>query len=810
MHRFSKLKFSKWSGQLAKRPFFNQTKTTEAVNFTPSVDLPESADVVIIGGGSAGCNALYHLAKTGKNIVLLDKSKLTSGTTWHTAGMVWSLRPSDVEVELLQVSKNIYQSLEEETGLAPGWMKIGGIFIAYDNVIEDCPVTKIITEKSELGSKKVTGVVTPHGTIKTNCILNACGSWSKNIAKMIGLNIPLVSMKHAYIVTEPMKNIKGLPNIRDHDGKIYIKLQGETMSIGGYELNPIILQSAPKDFSFSLYELDWNVFNSHLEAMTKLIPKLATTGIRSTVCGPESFTPDHKPIMGEDPRCDGFFYSCGYNSAGMMFGAGCGEQISNWIINGRPEKYMFKYDVRRFTPEQSKDAIWANERSHEAYAKNYSIVFPHDQPLSGRNFKTGPFHDLLMKEGAFMEESQGWEKPALFLENETVTIEPYDYCGSYGSSKNEDNKYASVLEGDYSFGFSKYHNIIKEEALACKNKAALFDLSNFGKFYLSGPEVQKAADYLFVTDTNFEINRTVETCLLNDRGGVEAICTVTAISPGSSGVVDPIFQGKAFYIVTGGLSAYQTWAHIQHEITKQGFCVSLHSATEQIGILGIEGPESRKILQKVVDADLSEKELPFLHSKLLKVNGKLSRVFRFTEVGELGYQLHIPVESCESVYNSLRKAGVSKLKLVGFRALYSLRSEKGFPLWGYDLRSDDNPIEAGLDFMCRKDKKYLGSEAVKELGEKGVKKRIAHFYLHDQIPVWGLETVYRNGVVVGYLRRGDYDFNLGKSFGQGYVRHPEGENVTKEFLELGDYQIEIMGTKYPAEIYLKSPFNHDD
>ncbi|XP_051158865.1 sarcosine dehydrogenase, mitochondrial [Leptopilina boulardi] len=878
MYRFSKNKLTKWSDQIDKKFLLNKKKKSTSENIPSTVNLPESADVVIIGGGSAGCNALYNLAKNGKNAILLEKSKLTSGTTWHTAGMVWSLRPNDVEVELLRNSRKVYENLERETGINPGWINNGGIFIAYDKVrmdeykrlytigksfgiesslispkeaknlfppidenafygalyspndgiidpammvnsliqsaksngakiFEDCPVTKILIDKPEYGSQKVTGVETPYGIIKTNCILNACGAWSRNIAKMIGVEIPLIPMKHAYIVTEPMKNVKDLPNIRDHDGKIYIKPQGESLSIGGYEPNPIILQSVAKDFSFSLYELDWNVFNSHIEAMVKLIPKLSTTGIRTTVCGPESFTPDHKPIMGEDPRCEGFFYSCGYNSAGMMFGAGCGEQISKWIINGRPEKYMFKYDIRRFTPEQMKDAIWANERSHEAYVKNYSTVFPHDQPLSGRNFKTGPFHKLLINEGAIMEESQGWEKPGFFLKNENITIESYDYCGSYGSPKNENNKYLSILEGDYQFTFSKYHDIIKEEAHACRNNAALFDLSYFGKFYLCGPDVQKVADYLFISDTNVKNNEIVDTCMLNDDGGVEANCTVTSISAGSAGVIDPIFQGKALYIVTSGMSAYHTWAHMREIIKRKEFHVSLHTATDQIGILSIEGPKSQKILQKIVDTDIGDEELPFSHSMLLKINGKLTRILRFTEVGELGYQIHIPLESCETVYNALKKIDESSLKLAGFRALYSLRREKGYPLWGYDLRSDDNPIEAGLSFMCRNDKEYLGREIVQKLKENGVKKRLAHFILKDQIPVWGLETIYRNGIVVGYLRQGDYAYTLDKSIGQGYVTNPKGDFVTNKFLESGEYEIEIMGKKYPAQLYLESPFD---
>ncbi|KAI4486854.1 hypothetical protein M0802_012274 [Mischocyttarus mexicanus] len=353
------------------------------------VQLPEFADVIIIGGGSAGCHALYHLAKRGINAILLEKSKLTSGTTWHTAGLVWNLRGvDDVEMELLNTSINVLSSLEEESGINPGWINNGGLYIAHSDermaeykrlvttgkafgidaniispneaktifplldeqifqgavyckkdgtvdpamlinsllkiaknygskIIEDCPVTKILTKENVYGLKKVVAVETPHGKINTNIILNASGAWSNDIAKLAGLNIPLIPIKHAYVVTEAIEAVKNLPNV-------------------------------PTDFAFSLYELDWNVFNVHMESMVKLMPILSSTGIKTTVCGPESFTPDHKPIMGEDPRCSGFYHSCGYNSAGMMFGGGCGEQIALWIINGRPDKHMFKYDIRSF------------------------------------------------------------------------------------------------------------------------------------------------------------------------------------------------------------------------------------------------------------------------------------------------------------------------------------------------------------------------------------------------------------------------------------------------------------------------------
>lgn len=261
-------------------------------------------------------------------------------------------------------------------------------------IIEQCNVEDIVVGVGVTGMKKVEGVQTQYGTIKTNVVVNATGAWGRDLIEKHGVHIPLIPMRHAYIVSEPMDGIMGMPNVRDHDASLYFRIQGSSICMGGYETNPILLDRVANDFHFSLYDLDWSTFESHVKGAEDLCPAFGRAGVKSTVCGPESFTPDHKPLMGPDPRLDGLFHSCGYNSAGMMFGGGCGEQLANWIINGRPEFNMFSFDIRRFLPKQMKNVTWATERSHEAYAKNYSQVFLHDQPLAGRNFIKDPLHDV--------------------------------------------------------------------------------------------------------------------------------------------------------------------------------------------------------------------------------------------------------------------------------------------------------------------------------------------------------------------------------------------------------------------------------
>ncbi|XP_055695155.1 sarcosine dehydrogenase, mitochondrial [Lutzomyia longipalpis] len=845
--------------------------------------LPYSADVVIIGGGSAGCHALYHLTKRGIKAVLLERSKITSGTTWHTAGLVWRLRPNDVEIQLLASSRNLFMNLESESGHDPGFIMNGGLFIAHNDVrmdeyrrlatigkcfnieshlispdetqklfplldpktftgalyspgdgvidpamlctaltrqavknggqvFEECPVLDLEVGQGFLGPQDVRGVVTPYGTIKTNTVVNATGVWGRDVIEKYGLHLPLIPMRHAYIVTEPMDGVKGLPNIRDHDFSIYFRIQGESICLGGYENCPILLDKVPPDFQFGLYELDWTVFESNYQGAAVLCPPFESAGIKSTICGPESFTPDHKPLMGWDRRLDGLFHSCGYNSAGMMLGGGCGEQVAEWIINGSPSLHMFPYDVTRFLPKQTRDHNWATERSHESYAKNYSIVFPYDQPLAGRNFIQDPFHRQMIQYFAVMEEKQGWERPGYFLTDSFAKVPPYHWYGSYGHKKPADSSYEEQLKADYRFGFSENHDLIGEEATACRNNVVVFNLSYFCKVYLTGRDADKAAEYLFTGDTAKSINKTIYTCALNDRGGVEADVTVSVIDSGIGEPHAPILKRPGYYIVAGGASAYHTITHLKYAILDKAFRAQITDVTQDLGVLSLQGRNSREILEKLTDYDLSNESLPPNSTAIMKLKlpaGEQNvRVIRVSFVGELGYELHIPKAYCEQVFNAVMDAGSPLgLRNAGYRSLYSLSSEKGYHLWGFDLRSDDTPIEANLGFTCRKTGDYKGKAAIDKQRSEGIYKKLAFFTVDEQIPIWGLEAVYRNGEMVGHLRRGEYGYTLQKPIGQAYIRKPNGEKMDDEFLKTGNYEVEIMGKLHKATCHLRSPFD---
>uniref|UniRef100_A0AAR2IU64 Sarcosine dehydrogenase n=1 Tax=Pygocentrus nattereri TaxID=42514 RepID=A0AAR2IU64_PYGNA len=570
----------------------------------PTKPLPRAADAVVIGGGSLGCQTLYHLCKMGMtNVVLLERDRLTAGTTWHTAGLLWQLRPSDTEVELLAHTRRVVSSeLEAETGLETGWIQNGGLFIASNKqrldeykrlmslgkvygieshvlspaetkelyplmnvkdlygtlyvpkdgtmdpagtcttlsraatargamVIENCPVTGIQVQTDHMGVRRVKAVETDFGTIETPCVVNCAGVWATKLGKMVGVNVPLIAMHHAYVVTERIEGIQNMPNVRDHDASVYLRLQGDALSVGGYEQNPIFWDEVSDKFAFSLFNLDWDVFMQHIEGAINRVPALEQTGIKSTVCGPESFTADHKPLMGEAPEVRGFFLGCGFNSAGMMLGGGCGKELAHWIIHGRPEKDMYGYDI-------------------------------------------------------------------------------------------SDYKYNQLLGKEYTFDFPPHHDTIRDECMTCRKAVAVFNMSYFGKFYLTGPDAKKAADWLFTADVNKAPGSTVYTCMLNEKGGTESDLTVSRLEPGPAHLpLTPESNGDAYYMAVGGGVAQHNWSHIRTVLQDKGFICTLTDHSEDMGMISIQGPKSRDLLQEVLDTDLSNEAFPFSTHKIVTAAG---------------------------------------------------------------------------------------------------------------------------------------------------------------------------------------------
>uniref|UniRef100_A0A8C6JPK1 Uncharacterized protein n=1 Tax=Melopsittacus undulatus TaxID=13146 RepID=A0A8C6JPK1_MELUD len=485
---------------------------------------------------------------------------------------------------------------------------------------------------------------------------------------------------------------------------------------------------------------------------------------------------DHKPLMGEAPEVRGFFLGCGFNSAGMMLGGGCGRELAHWIIHGRPEKDMYGYDIRRFHHSLTNNNRWIRERSHESYAKNYSVVFPHDEPLAGRNVRKDPLHEELLRQGCVFQERHGWERPGWFSPRGTAPVLDYDYYGAYGRERHRDYTYNRLLGDEYTFDFPPHHDVIKTECLTCRNALALFDMSYFGKFYLVGPEATKAANWLFTADVSKA-------------------------------------PGDGYYLAIGGAVAQHNWSHITAVLQDMKLQCKLLDCSEELGMMSIQGPLSRVVLQEVLDTDLSNEAFPFSTHKLVTAAGCTVRAMRLSFVGELGWELHVPRADCVKVYQAVMQAGARHgIANAGYRAIDSLSIEKGYRHWHADLRPDDTPLEAGLAFTCKLKSNipFLGREAVEAQKAKGIFRRLVCFTTEEKVPMFGLEAVWRNGEVVGFIRRADFGFAIDKTIAYGYIRDPAGGPVSLDFVRSGSYELERMGVPYPAQAHTRSPFDPDN
>ncbi|XP_062516282.1 sarcosine dehydrogenase, mitochondrial-like [Corticium candelabrum] len=861
---------------------FNSTSFNKLTQSVPS-----TADVVVVGGGVIGSSTLYHLSKLGvTDCVLVERNRVTSGTTHHSTGLLWRLKPNDVDVQLLRRTRDMVRDeLEKESGISPGFVENGSLFVAltkerlneakrllnlgrlfgidshvldpsetkrlfplmnvsdlygslyspgdgavdptgYVNslikaatnqgakVIENCPVTGVQVDINDFGFKQVSAVHTLHGSIKTNCIVNCAGVWAPKLGAMASVAVPLLAMQRAYVITQQIDGIKDKPNVRDHDSSLYLRVQGEALVIGGYESNPIFWEEVEDDFAFSLFDLDWDVFSQHMNAAVNRVPIIGQTPIQSTVCGPESFTADHRPLMGEAVEVRGFYLGCGFSSAGIMYSGGCGEQLAHWIVKGSPTVDMFNYDIRRFHHSVVSDKTWLKSTSHEAYAKNHSIVFPKDQPLAGRNMRKSPFHELLLNAGCVYQEKHGWERPGWFAtdtmrKGKSTAVKDYDFYGAYNMKAHEDYLYRDLLMMDYKLSFSDCHEQIGKESLACRKGVAVFDMSSFGKFYLTGHDAQKAADWICTNNVNQDAGCSVYTCMLNNHGGVESDLMWHVVNPGETEIQN-VIGDTAFYITSGGGSGQHDFCHVNNIINDMKFDCQLRDITEDLGVLSVQGPLSRRLLQELTTSDLSNGSFPFGTHQVIDIADKPVRAVRLTFVGELGWELHIPESSCLHVYNALMEVGRQYgIMNAGYRSIDSLSIEKGYRHWHEDVRADDSPLEAGLGFTCKlkSNVPFLGREAIEKEKARGLMKKLCCFTFDSNEVLFGVEGIWRDGVCVGYLRRADYGYWLQKSIGYGYVSHPDGLTVSNEFLRDGHYTIEVMGDTIPATLHLESPFD---
>jgi 4-methylaminobutanoate oxidase (formaldehyde-forming) len=799
--------------------------------------LPGQARAVIIGGGIIGCSTAYHLARLGwRDVILLERNKLTSGSTWHAAGLVGQLRSSANITQLLKYSVELYDRLEAETGQATGWKRNGGLRLACNaermteirrqattahsfglemhllsaaeakrlwpimdesdvvgaaflptdgqanpadiaqalargarqagvRIVEDCPVTGILIERG-----RAVGVVTGAGTIRCETVVNCAGQWAKAVGRLAGVAVPLQSVQHQYLVTEPIPGVpRDLPTLRDPDRLIYFKEEVGGLVMGGYEPNPIAWAEGgiPEGFHFALLDADWDHFEPLMAQALARVPALQSAGIKRFINGPESFTPDGNFILGEAPERPGFFVGAGFNAFGIASAGGAGRALAEWIIGGEPPMDLWPVDIRRFGALH-RDESWVLTRTLEAYGKHYTMAWPHEEHESGRPLRVSPLYRRLEDQGACFGSKLGWERPNWFA---PPGIEPCDI---------------------YSYGRQNWFAAVGEEHRAARERVALFDQTSFAKFLLIGRDAAAALAWIAAADVEKPPGSLVYTQMLNRRGGIECDLTVSRLAE------------DRYYIVTGTGFATHDLAWIERNVPA-GLEARLVDVTSAYAVLSLMGPRSREVLQAASGAELSNTAFPFATWRELMIAGAPVRALRVTYVGELGWELHLPVEAAGVVYDRLTADGAQHgIANAGYRAIESLRLEKGYRAWGSDIGPDHTPLEAGLGWAVklRKQIPFLGRPALEAQAGQPLKKRLAGFTTEDpEIVLLGRETIFRDGRQVGWLTSGGYGYTVGQAIGYGYVRAAEG--VTTEFLQSGHYELEVAGERVPARLHLE-------
>jgi len=800
-------------------------------------NFPAHARAVVIGGGIVGCSTAYHLGKLGwTDTVLLERHKLTSGSTHHAAGLVGQLRTSANITQLLGHSVALYDSLEAETGLASGWKMNGGLRLACNQdrwielkrqattarsfglevqlltprearalwplmevsdvvgaaflptdgqvspsditqslakgarmrgvrIIEDSPVLGI-----ELEDRRVVAVLTAHGRIRCEVVVNCAGQWAREVGALAGVNVPLVSVRHQYLITDRMDGVtQGLPTLRDPDLLTYYKEDVGGLVMGGYEPNPVpwALDGIPPDFNFQLLQPDWDHFQPIMELAMARVPALRTAGVKELPSRPESFPPDGNFILGPAPGLDGYFVGAGFNAFGIASGGGAGKVLAQWIVDGEPPLDLWPVDIRRFGSPHS-DVDWVRRRTLELYGKHYAIAWPGEEHASGRPLRRSPLYERLRTQGAVFGEKLGWERPNWF------------------AASGEDAR------DTYTFARPNWFAAVAREHRATRERVALFDQTSFAKFELTGRDAEDALGWICANDVAKPPGSLVYTQMLNRRGGIECDLTVARLAP------------ERYYVVTGTGFATHDFDWIARTIPR-GMDAHVRDVTSSRAVLALMGPVARDVLQRVTRDDVSNAAFGFGQVRQLSVAGAPVLALRVTYVGELGWELHVPMEYAATVYDAVMETGAGfGIVNAGYRAIETLRLEKGYRAWGADIGPDHTPFEAGLGWAVKLASGigFNGREALLAQRSRSLTKMMCTFTVDDPaVMLLGRETIYRNDERAGWLSSGGYGHTLQKAIGMGYVRNAAG--VDRDYLLSGTYALEVATERITCRIHLE-------
>ena len=803
--------------------------------------LPARARVVVIGGGVIGCSVAYHLGQMGiKDVVLLERDRLTSGTTWHAAGLIVTFgSTSETSTEMRKYTRDLYRRLESETGQSTGFKPVGFIEVASDldrlteyrrvaafnrycgvdvhelspaevkelfplartddilagfyvkedgradpvNVTmalaagarlhgvaihEGVPCTGILTK-----SGAVAGVKTPLGDIEAEFVVNCAGMWARQLGDQVGVNIPLQSAEHYYLITEKIAGVHGaLPVLEDPSCYGYYREEGGGLLIGLFEpvCAPWKIDGVPEDFSFGEITPDWERMGPYVEKAMSRVPIACDIGVRKFFCGPESFTPDLAPIVGEAPELKNYFVCAGLNSIGILTGGGLGRVLAHWIINGRPDVDVTGLHIDRLHRYQS-NPEYRRTRTVESLGMVYKCHYPTRSMQTARGAKRSAIHEQLSAHGAYFKDVSGWEGA--------------DWYAPPGVAPQVEQ---------LSWGRQNWFPYWEAEHRAAREGVILMDMSFMAKFLLQGRDAGRILNYISANNVDAEPGVITYTQWLNEGGTLEADLTVTKLD-------------EERYFVVASDTAHrhaETWMRRHIPRDAHAFVTDVTSGYCQINV---QGPRSRELLSLLSNADLSNAAFPYRRAAEIDIGFARVLCIRITYLGELGYELYIPTEQAVHVYERLIAAGERVgLRHAGLKALASLRMEKGYRDYGHDIDNTDSVLEVGLGFAVdlKKPGGFIGREAVMAQKAAGpLKRRLVQILLKDPEPLmFHAEVVRRNGQKVGYIRAASYGFTLGGAVGLCMVEG-RGEIIDEQYLDKAQWDVEIAGQIYPAVASLR-------
>ncbi len=836
-----------------------------------AAELPARARVVVIGGGVIGASIAYHLAHLGwgDDVVLLERDRLTSGTTWHAAGLMTCFGSfSETSTGMRLYSRDLYARLEQETGQATGFKPVGLIEAAADadrleeyrrvaafqrhlgleveeispaemsklfpwaktddllagfhvpgdgrvnpvdlttslakgarrlgvRVFEGVTVTDVVTETSgRLAS--VAGVVVAETaqlrpkdgfsaaepvisaqlrdsthpettTIECEYVVNATGMWARELALRSGLNVPNTAAEHYYLITDTIDGLgPDTPVFEDPAAHGYYREEGGGMMVGLFEPRAAAWhpEGVPAGSSFTRLQPDWDRMSPFLETAMARVPVTLEAGVRTFFCGPESFTPDLSPIVGEAPGTRGYFVAAGMNSVGVLSAGGLGRVVAQWIVDGKPDVDVTGFDIDRFRAYQAEESYRAT-RTTEILGTVYAAHTPGKQLHSARGAKLSPVHDRLVSNGGYLREVSGWEGA--------------DWFAGPGATP------AAVPTWGRADWFAQW----EAEHRTIRERVGLMDMSFMSKFRIHGPSAGRVLDTISAGAVDGEPEQITYTQWLDDGGRLQADLTVTKLAEDD------------FWVVASDTAHGHVMAWLDRHLGHAD--LEIVDMSERTAQLNVQGPRSRDVLAALTDADLSNDAFPFRTARFLELAGVRLLLVRITYVGELGYELYVPADDALTVYDAVAAAGAEP---VGLKTLASCRMEKGYRDFGHDIDNTDHVIEAGLGFAVDLDKPlFVGKEAVAAFKAAGVPhRRLVQVRLTDPDPMLHHgELVLRDGEIVGYVRAASYGWTLGGAVGLAML--DAGEPLTADWLKAGTWTVDVAGTEHDAVVSLRPMYD---